>query len=505
MKYHFNGNYENTVSNGDARVKISELKKYYDNSVKTKEYEWKKKLGEDLDWYLSFDNLREKDTTKHVHRLHSYKGKFIPQLVEYFLDNHIDEFKKEVYFNPGDTVLDPFMGSGTTLVQSSEMGINSIGIDISKFNCLIAEVKILYYNIEDMEIILNKTAAKTKKFSEERFNDRYAQNLKNLISNFNKNNFLSPDYKININKNLIDEKEYSEIKLKEFYDIFSEFKQKNKQTQQTLLSDEEIKEIPNFISDWYTPRIREELFFYLNLINEIEDERMQNLMKVVLSRTARSCRATTHSDLATLIKPIYDPYYCKKHYKICTPINTIKTKLNTYTIDTIKRIKEFSKLRKNVFTQVIHSDSKNIDILKNIKSSNPKFYEIIKKHKIDGIFSSPPYVGQIDYHEQHAYAYELFDIERRDENEIGPMFKGKSKKAKDDYIEGISLVLSNMKQFLKDNSNIFIVANDKFNLYPIIAEKSGLKIVNEYKRPVLNRTERDKQPYSEKIFHMMKK
>jgi len=41
--------------------------------------------------------------------LHPYKGKFIPQLVEYFLDSHTDEFKKEVYFHKGDIVLDPFV------------------------------------------------------------------------------------------------------------------------------------------------------------------------------------------------------------------------------------------------------------------------------------------------------------------------------------------------------------------------------------------------------------
>ena len=451
---------------------------------------------------MSFDNLREKDTTKHIHRLHPYKGKFIPQLVEYFLDQHIDEFKKEVYFNPGDTVLDPFMGSGTTLVQSLEMGMNSIGIDISKFNCLISQVKISNYNIVELKKILNETARKTKQFSERRFDDKYAQNFKNFISDFNRNNFPSPGYKINVNKNQIDEKEYSKKKVDEFYELLSEFKRKHTQMNHLQLIDIENKEIPDFINEWYTSRIREELFFYINLLNEIEDEQIRDLMKVVLSRTARSCRATTHSDLATLVKPIYDPYYCKKHYKICTPINTIKTRLNTYTKDTIKRIEEFSKLRKNVFAHVIHGDSKSIDVLKNIKNYNPEFYKIIQKRKIDGIFSSPPYVGQIDYHEQHAYAYELFDIERRDDNEIGPMFKGKSKKAKEDYIEGISLVLSNVKQFLKDDSNIFIVANDKFNLYPIIAKKSGLIIVNEYKRPVLNRTERDKQPYSEKIFHM---
>ena len=59
-------------------------------------------LGNDL----TFLGVREYKRTKHVHRLHPYLGKFIPQLVEVFLRK---------YFNKGDTVLDPFSGSGTTL------------------------------------------------------------------------------------------------------------------------------------------------------------------------------------------------------------------------------------------------------------------------------------------------------------------------------------------------------------------------------------------------------
>lgn len=124
-------------SNGSVLVSADDLKKYYESYHGSRELSWKKRLGEDLNWALSFDHLREKDTTKHVHRLHPYKGKFIPQLVQYFIDGHTDNFKKDIYFRPGDIILDPFSGSGSTLVQAYKSGMHSVGIDISKFNCMI--------------------------------------------------------------------------------------------------------------------------------------------------------------------------------------------------------------------------------------------------------------------------------------------------------------------------------------------------------------------------------
>ena len=55
---------------------------------------------------------------------------------------------------------------------------------------------------------------------------------------------------------------------------------------------------------------------------------------------------------------------------------------------------------------------------------------------------------------------------------------------------------------LKPNAPIFMVANDKWELYPTIAQAAGLRIEKRFTRPVSNRTEKDKAAYFEEIFHM---
>ena len=149
---------------------------------------------------------------------------------------------------------------------------------------------------------------------------------------------------------------------------------------------------------------------------------------------------------------------------------------------------------------------RSVDIIAALRAHDSQFAvqfaDMVAERKINGIFSSPPYVGMIDYHEQHAYAYDLFGFKRHDESEIGPLFKGKGKEAQRSYVEGISQVLLNCKRFLAEGYNVFLVANDKHNLYPTIANNAEMQIVNTFRRPVLNRSEKDKAAYSETIFHL---
>ncbi|HZT45466.1 MAG TPA: DNA methyltransferase [Gaiellaceae bacterium] len=96
-------------------------------------------LYADLDLELSWSEreLPERERTKHVHRLHPYLGKFVPQLVEALLERYVPQ---------GGRVLDPFAGSGTTLVQALESGYDATGVDVAAFNCLLMRVKTARYN-----------------------------------------------------------------------------------------------------------------------------------------------------------------------------------------------------------------------------------------------------------------------------------------------------------------------------------------------------------------------
>ena len=484
-------------SNGSTQIFKDDLVEYYKSYNGSREVSFKDRLGDDLNWALSFDQYKEAETTKHVHRLHPYKGKFIPQLVEYFLDDHKDKFKKEVYFKKGDIILDPFSGSGTTMVQSCELGMNAVGIDVSAFNALIGNCKVAKYDLVDVHAETQRITKALRGFLANSHTVDFEEKLLEKLYLFNTEFFPATEYKYRLKQGEIDEEQYGKEKEKEFLPIY---KALVKQYKIKLKQDK----ADTFLDKWYSQHVRDEIEFVFDLIKGIKNANTKHIVSVILSRTIRSCRATTHADLATLLEPITTTYYCSKHGKMCKPLFSILKWWETYSKDTIKRLAQFDKLRTNTSQYCITGDSRTVDIVKELEKKNQVLASLVKKQKIKGIFSSPPYVGLIDYHEQHAYAYDLFGFKRKDDLEIGPLFKGQGKEAKRSYVEGISDVLNNCKKFLAEDFEVFLVANDKYNMYPTIAENVGMKIVNQFKRPVLNRTEKDKAAYSEIIFHLKK-
>ena len=345
-------------------------------------------LYADLDLALSWSEaeLPQRERTKHVHALHPYLGKFIPQLVEVLLERYVPR---------GGHVLDPFGGSGTTLVQALESGRDATGSDIAAFNVLLARVKTADYNLFSLERDVRDA----------------------------------------------------------------------------------LRELPGappgmssaFVRRWYAPRAARELLAFGGLVDAAEHA---DVLRVILARAARSARLTTHFDLDFPRTPQHGPYWCHKHKRECRPIERASHFLTRYGLDTVARIKAFARVRaRGRAATVLHGDARELDY----------------GRRFDGVVTSPPYPGLIDYHEQHRYAYELLGLPDLGELELG---RGSSKAALAAYVDGIAAVLANAREHLQPGAAVCVVVADRRDLFPEILDRAGLQLEERLRRHVNRRTGR---------------
>jgi hypothetical protein len=358
-------------------------------------------LYADLDLELSWSEreLPERERTKHVHRLHPYLGKFIPQLVEELLRRHVAA---------GGRVLDPFAGSGTTLVQSLESGCGATGIDLAAFNCLLMRVKTGRYNLFTLEHDLRDTLARFE------------------------------------------------------------------------AGEGTAEPAEGYVARWFAPQAAADLLAFRSLTAGYEHA---DVLRIVLARAARSARLTTHFDLDFPTSPQAGPYWCHKHKRECRPVDRASHFLRRYTLDTLARLKEFSKVRGAGAAVVLHGDAREVD----------------PGRGFDAVVTSPPYPGLIDYHEQHRYAYELLGLNDLRERELGAAAAGTSRDALGRYVEGIAAVLGRASEALRPGAPLLVVVNDRRELYPDVLERAGLRLDDRYRRHVNRRTGRRAGEYFEDV------
>jgi len=352
-------------------------------------------LYADIDLELSWseDELPQVERTKHVHSLHPYLGKYIPQLVDVFLKR---------YFVPGHCIYDPFVGSGTTLVEANVFGADSIGCDISAFNCLLSRVKSSRHALGELELALRGALEEAR---------RQCPKM---------NGEASP-----------------------------------------------------WLKRWFSPRALDELLSFRSVIERLDAEQA-DVARVILSRAARSARLTTHFDLDFPRVPTTQPYYCHKHKRTCRPVDEAAKFLTRYLNDTIRRIRAYAGVRTDRTAVVLHADSRTVEL-----PTSP-----------NGVITSPPYPGLIDYHEQHRYAYELLGLVDRRSEEIGAAASGRSRSALGAYVDAMSAVFAHTRSLLAPDAWVLIVVNDSQSLYPEILENAGLVLEDRITRHVNRRTGR---------------
>lgn len=91
-----------------------------------------------------------------IHALFKYPATMVPDMQKEILENEKNRFNIE-------NVLDPFMGSGTVLMESSLLGLNSIGIDANPLAYLGVFAKTLEFSEEDLKNLKLKFIKNLKK------------------------------------------------------------------------------------------------------------------------------------------------------------------------------------------------------------------------------------------------------------------------------------------------------------------------------------------------------
>jgi len=371
---------------------------------------------------ISFSKVPQYERTKHVHGIHPYQGKFIPQLVEYLI--------KRSKFSKKNIIIDPFMGSGTTNVECKFRHIDSVGVEISEFNCLLAKVKSINYNLEKLKEEIKDFEQKAKQV----------------------------DYSKGINPS-------------------------------------------SYLKTWFSEKAQKELLHMVSLLKN-RNYAYQDVLKIIISRIARSARLMPHYSLEWAKEPVTKPYFCHKHGRTCYPTENALKFLSWYCWDSFERIQKRHEIESSL-NQFLENGRKFEDINVNIFCEDARTFKI-PIDNISGVITSPPYLGIIDYHEQHRYAYELFGFKWRFDKEIGSKSKGYGEKAREKYKKDMIEVFGNLHKTILDNAVANVVIGDKLNMYPEIFKTSGFKILKILDRPVIKRTSLRAPKFNEKVFIIMK-
>jgi len=141
------------VTNGLREFKILNKSDELIARIKRRGSYYKTVDGQFTDYFKIIQTNRTRSVNQYLtHWIYPYKGKFHPQMIRALLNI--------IGLKEGDTVLDPFSGSGTTALEAQLLGINFIGIDISPLCIIQGRVKTeSIYVIEEIEKIKNEISS----------------------------------------------------------------------------------------------------------------------------------------------------------------------------------------------------------------------------------------------------------------------------------------------------------------------------------------------------------
>lgn len=127
--------------------------------------------------HIILRNQTKSDNQYLTHWYYPYKGKYHPRLIRSIFNIIKLDF--------GQTVLDPFVGSGTTILEAHLFGLNSIGFDISPVCIIMSKVKVTAGEVAEQLPLFSKAAIKA--MNEDLNSSYYLSDNEKLASNQSNN------------------------------------------------------------------------------------------------------------------------------------------------------------------------------------------------------------------------------------------------------------------------------------------------------------------------------
>ncbi len=185
--------------------------------------------------------LNRQSTRYSAHGLHEYKGKFNPQIAR--------TIGNVLGLQPGQWLLDPFCGSGTTLLEAAHNGWNAVGVEINPLGVEMSRAKIAAMTVSPDDLSVHTEA------------------LCDLLSDKFKNTSFDRAF----TKNQI----------------------------QSIGGGDWQTRLPSFdyLSSWFTESVLFQLSVILNEIAQIPSQGIQLIMRVILSDIVREVSLQDPGDL----------------------------------------------------------------------------------------------------------------------------------------------------------------------------------------------------------------
>lgn len=155
-------------------------------------------------------SFKEANTKEYTHCYHAYPAMMIPQIARALLEEYSPKHGVKL-------LLDPYMGSGTSLVEASLKGIDAIGTDLNPLARLISKVKTIHYAEKQIKYYLTVIQSYLFEYKESAVRNTNFDNISNYSYWYSEDSLLRLSYLSQIINDYIPQ-EYTDF----FHTVLSE-------------------------------------------------------------------------------------------------------------------------------------------------------------------------------------------------------------------------------------------------------------------------------------------